>query len=1101
MTSRSLEYDDLYALDLPSDPQLSPDGSRVVFVLTRADRERDGYCSSVWEVGSGGGALRQLTFGPADAAPRWSPDGRELALLRREGEGPAQLWVLPVDGGEARRVSALAGGAGEPVWSPDGSLIAFAAVTELDAAPAGGGVKAPVVIDRLGYKADGVGLVGGRRSHLFVVPAAGGQVPRQLTAGDFSVSRPVWSPDGTQLAYSTSLAQDRDLTLSGEVYLISVDGGATRRITPRGAQFTPQDWAGEELLLTGQRTFHIGHDGLFSVSSAGGDPVQVCAGFDRNVMVGAPGYPGARPRFDGDRIVFCARDRGATHVYAVPVGGGAPDKLVGDDQVVSGLSVVAGRVAYVAASPDSPGEVYGDGGRLTALFATGLPQVELVRPRSREFTAPDGTVVHGWVLRGAVQGRTPLLLDIHGGPHNAWGPAADVLHLYHQTLAAAGWTVLIVNSRGSDGYGEQFYRAVSTRWGTSDEHDYHAAIDTLIAEGLVDPEQVAVTGYSYGGYQTCWLTARSTRFAAAIVAGTLCDLVSAAGTSDGGHITAQTEMGGQPYEEPELLRAHSPLTYVAQVQTPTLLLHGEADDRCPIGQAEQWFAALRTRGVTTQFVRYPGGSHMFILSGPPSHRIDYCRRVAEWADRYAGAQASERRDAGRRALSSRLAGLRSRLDQLMTQHRVPGAVVGVLDRDELHVVASGVTNVDTGVPVTEDTIFQIGSNTKLYTATLVMQLVDAGLVDLDGLVASYVPELRLPEADLLEQITVRHLLTHTSGLTGDHFGPDAGWGDDTIARFVSSLADVEQLHPVGAYWSYCNAGYCLLGRLIENVTGEAFPDALHSRLLAPLGVRTPVIRPNDVVLRSAAVGHLVGEEDQLRVASTYQELPSNMAAGSVPAATAADVLTFLRMHLDEGRAADGRQVLEGASVKLMQQQHVALPVGTGIASAWGLGWQLGELAGERFIGHGGTTIGGVAAIEVLPDRELAVVVLTNAPGGRTLAVTLAAELLVQLADLQPASPPEPEAEPVTIDDLSPYEGRYVHGEGMFTFTAVDGQLVAERQPANPHPEMTTESQRVALTPMREPHHFRVGGAETAFLDPGPDGAMRYFFAGRIFRRA
>jgi dipeptidyl aminopeptidase/acylaminoacyl peptidase len=269
------------------------------------------------------------------------------------------------------------------------------------------------------------------------------------------------------------------------------------------------------------------------------------------------------------------------------------------------------------------------------MSAEALDGVDLAVPVERSFTAPDGVEVHGWVLRSSeATGAGPLLLDVHGGPHNAWNPVFDGVHLYHQVLAAQGWTILYVNPRGSDGYGEDFYTAVIEAWGTADLDDFLTPLQALVDEGVADPARLAVTGYSYGGFMTCWLTSRTDRFAAAITGGCVSNQVSLFGTSDLGWYLGAKEIGATPTGEPKRLHEHSPITYVGAVTAPTLVLHGEADDRCPIEQAEQWFASLRGAGVTTRMVRYPGASHLFIALGRPSHRLDYNRRVVEWLNEH-----------------------------------------------------------------------------------------------------------------------------------------------------------------------------------------------------------------------------------------------------------------------------------------------------------------------------------------------------------------------------------------------------------------------------------------------------------------------------------
>jgi len=257
--------------------------------------------------------------------------------------------------------------------------------------------------------------------------------------------------------------------------------------------------------------------------------------------------------------------------------------------------------------------------------------VELFAKQEREFAISDGTTVQGWLIRDpAATGPQPLLLDIHGG-HSAWNGTADPVRLYHQELAARGWTVLLLNSRGSDGYGEQFYNAVRGAWGEADARDLLEPVDALVAEQLADPSRLAVAGYSYGGYLTCYLTSRDKRFAAAVAGAAITDLTSFAGTTD---FPVQAELGGSPWEARDRYAAMSPLSQVEQVHTPTLILHGLADLRCPVGQAEQWHAALRARGVPVRLVLYPGASHSLMYHAAPSARMDYSRRLMEWVAQY-----------------------------------------------------------------------------------------------------------------------------------------------------------------------------------------------------------------------------------------------------------------------------------------------------------------------------------------------------------------------------------------------------------------------------------------------------------------------------------
>ncbi|WP_329586627.1 S9 family peptidase [Streptomyces sp. NBC_01362] len=630
--TRPLKIEDLYRFEIPGDPALSPDGERVAYTLATQDADNDRVIRSIWEVRAGGGPARRLTHGPADTAPRWSPDGARLAFLRA-----GRLHLLSADGGEAVPVTTpdrCPAGAGVPVWSPDGTRIAFAAPETRRAD------SAPVVIDALGWKADGAGLIGSVRTQLFVVDVESGEVV-QLTRDDRHVGSPSWSPDGTRLAYPANTGPDSAAFGPSAAHVVAVGTEAPepRRIGPADGLAGPVSWYpdGSALLVVGRTTFGVGHSELLRQPLDGSAPVRVSAALDRNVLPGGPGYPGALPQFHGDDIVFCARDRGATRLYRLDAAGISASPLPAGAGV-SGCSVApkAGRAAVVVSDAARFAEVVLldlDGwtsgqqpARLTDHMARSLPEIALHPVTEREFGIADGTVVHGMITRAAdTPPGGPLLVDVHGGPHNAWAPHSDPAHLYHQELATQGWTILTLNVRASDGYGEAFYTGAVGAWGETDEQDVLQSVAALVAEGLVDPDRIALTGYSYGGYLTCWLSARTDLFAAVVPGGVLVDLKSMAGTSEEGHLIAEHEIG-----DPARLTELSPLSHADAVRAPTLILHGGADDTCPVGQAEQWFHALRTRDVPARLVVYPGSSHLFLLDGRPSHREDYSRRLIEW---------------------------------------------------------------------------------------------------------------------------------------------------------------------------------------------------------------------------------------------------------------------------------------------------------------------------------------------------------------------------------------------------------------------------------------------------------------------------------------
>ena len=1014
---------DLNHFAVPEQPALSPDGARIVYVLRTADAATDRNTRRLWTVDTAGGEARQLTRGDADTSPAWSPDGAQLSFLRG-GDGPAQLWLLPASGGEPEQLTTLPLGAGSPVWSPDGSKIAFGAVVD----PAAAGEKTPIVADRLNYQADGAGFLGTKRKHLHVLDLQTREV-RQLTSGDWHCGEPAWSPDGTTIAYPAATAPDADLTMRSAVYLIDVTKKAP---TPRLAGLAegfggPVTWTadGKALLVVGSAQKAVGHAGLLHLPLDGGEntgPItDLTAALDRNVMPGGPAYPGALPQLtdEGRTVLFCLRDRGCTHLYAIPAEGGQARPVVaGAGRVVAGASIAAGKAALVLSTPTSFPEI------VTVDLATGeetvctkhSPKVELFVRQEREFTISDGTVVHGWLIRGPeAGGAQPLLLDVHGGPHNAWNGAAEDIHLYHQELVARGWTVLLLNPRGSDGYGEAFFTAAIGGWGELDAPDFLEPIDQLVAEGIADADRLAVTGYSYGGFMTCYLTSRDNRFAAAVAGGVVSDLNSMAGTADCGHLLSEFEVGGQPWADPARYAAQSPYAKIENVSTPTLVLHGAADVRCPVGQAQQWHTALRERGVPTRLVLYPGGAHLFILDGPPSQRADYNQRIVDWVEQYAN-KSPARMDAVH---------WQRRLAALAKRYSVPGAALGILrlspNGDELVEAAYGVLNKDTGVEVTTDSLFQIGSITKVWTATVAMQLVDEGRLDLDAPIADVLPDLQLSDKDVAGRVTLRHLLTHTSGIDGDVF-TDTGRGDDCLERYTAGLANVAQNHPLGATWSYCNSGFSLAGRVIEKITGGTWDAALREKLFTPLGLSRTVTLPEEALLHRAAVGHISPPGAEPSRAPVWQ-LPRSLGPAGLISSTVADVLAFARLHLNGGVSKDGQRLLSEASAKAMTELQADLPDKYSLGDSWGLGWIRFGWNGTRLIGHDGNTIGQAAFLRVLPEAGLAVTLLTNGGHSRDLYEDLYREIFAELAGVEMPHTLKPPADPLTVD-ITEHIGTY-----------------------------------------------------------------------------
>lgn len=1031
MTRRRILTDEFIAQPLPEQPALSPDGSQIVYVLRTVNREEDRDERSLWLVPAAGGRARRLTQGTADTAPAWSPDGTRIAFLRVH-EGHAQLFVLPIAGGEPEQVTRQPLGAGPPVWSADSGRIAFTGPVDRAALPGDGSTESarrrlgPLVAERLGYKLDGTGHFGSMRTHVHVVDLAD-QSTVQLTRGDWFAGTPVWSPDGQRIAFAAGMQDDRDLTLASAVYLIPAGDprAVPQLLSTLDGQLSAVAWNpdGSSVIAVGRTDTEVGNASVIMLPLDGSAARHLTESLDRNVMPGGPGYPGALPQFadGGAEIVFCARDNGYTHLYAADPAGARLRPLITGASNVSGLSVSGSRAAAIVATSTSFSEVALvelDSGTLTVLTEYTPTDSGVIAAEQRSFTISDGTVVHGWLRRNpAHAGPLPLLLDVHGGPHNAWNGAAEPFHAYHHELVDRGWAVLILNPRGSDGYGEEFMRAVLGVWGTSDADDFLEPLDALVAEGIADPDRLAIAGYSYGGYTTCYLTARDQRFAAAVTGGVVADLASLTGTSDVGNFLSGRELEANPWEDPEAILRQSPITRVTDVRTPTLIVHGGDDHRCPVGQAEQWFTALREQHVPAELVIYPGAAHGFPRSGKPSHRADWNRRIVDWVVRYAPPTGTPVR---RTALDA--AHWQQRLSELAPLHQVPGATLGILRLgDDAAIASHGVLNVETGVEATGDSVFQIGSITKVWTATVAMQLIEEGKLTLDTRVVDVLPSLRLADAEATQAVTIRHLLTHTSGIDGDVF-TDTGRGDDCLEKYVATLADVPQNHPVGATFSYSNAGYALLGRVIEQLTGLSWDEAMRQRLYGPLGLQHTGTLPEEALRFRAAFGHLGRDEHGPKLAPAWSP-PRSLGPSGIINSSAHDVLEFARMHLLGGVTQDGSRVLSERSATLMTEFQVELPDTTVLGDSWGLGWIRFDWGGTRLYGHDGATIGQAAMLRVLPEAGLAVVLLTNGGNAKDLYQQLFGEIFAALGDVALPTDFGPPTAPFETD-VTPYLGRY-----------------------------------------------------------------------------
>ena len=404
---------------------------------------------------------------------------------------------------------------------------------------------------------------------------------------------------------------------------------------------------------------------------------------------------------------------------------------------------------------------------------------------------------------------------------------------------------------------------------------------------------------------------------------------------------------------------------------------------------------------------------------------------------------------------------RARLIDAIAKYKVPGASMGILRDGQIVDVAAGVLSKATLVEATPDSVFQIGSISKVWTTTLVMQLVDEGALGLDTPVIEVLPEFGTPDPELTKAVTVRHLLTHSSGLDGDLF-TDTGRGDDCVERYVAKLTDAAQNHPVGATFSYCNSGFIVAGRIVEVLTGKSWDAALRERIIEPLGLTATVTLPEEAILHRAAVGHM-GEPGTDPKPTANWVLPRNAGPAGLITARAADVLAFARMHLAGGVVADGTRLLSTDSAEAMTRNEIDLPDPT-VTDSWGLGWMRFDWGGHRVIGHDGGTIGQAAFLRLSPERDFAVCLLTNGGDPQGLYEELYAEAFRELADVAMPAPFAPPDEPVSLDP-APYVGRYSRSGVDLDVIEQDGALVLRSTVTGLIAELVPEDERTDETPM------------------------------------
>ncbi len=662
---RRLTAEDLYRFHLIKDLQLSPDGQWVVYVVERVDRQTEKKYTNLWLASTRGRpAPKPFTTGDhRDTLPRWSPDGHTIAFVSdRHNEKQPQIYLIPIDGGEARQLTTdLQGQIGALAWSPDGQrlLIQFrkkdpeALAREKDEAKQKLGVVARH-ITRLHYKLDGEGYEPQERWHLWIVNVRTGKA-RQITHGDrYDEWDPAWSPDGQTVVFCSNRQPDPDRDPDAvDLYLLPVNGGEMRRLpTPVGPKGSPR------FSPDGQWIAYYGSEGrgewwrntsLWVVPADGqGEARNLTAAHDVHVAVDVIndllGATAAPPRWtpDGQWIYFPVSRHGRSELRRIRPNGADMETLIARDGVVGtfDLDATGDQLIYFFGTLTDPGQVWGwamqaNRHRQLTRLNPWLRRVDLGQTQEVWFTAEDGYRLQGWILTPPdfdPEQTYPTILEIHGGPMTQYGFL--MMHEFY-FLAAQGYVVAFSNPRGGRGYGEEHTRAITGHWGERDYADLMAFADFVAQQPYVDAQRMGVTGGSYGGYMTLWIVGHTQRFRAAAAQRSVSNLVNFWGSSDMNWLTQYLIGVDQPpWEQLEAYWRVSPLAYLHHARTPTLILHSEHDLRCPVDQGEQAYVALKYAGVDTELVLFPEESHGLSRTGRTDRRIARLKHILRWIDRH-----------------------------------------------------------------------------------------------------------------------------------------------------------------------------------------------------------------------------------------------------------------------------------------------------------------------------------------------------------------------------------------------------------------------------------------------------------------------------------
>ncbi len=664
---RSITSADLLRFQWVADPRISPDGAQVAYTLVTVNEKKDKYETSVWVVAADGhGAPRRIAEGPRDQAPRWAPDGKTIAFLRGTSDtGAAELYVTPPQPGKARQLTHLPKSVSAAVWSPDGRTIAFTSTTLPGDTVHGKPKKSDVhVTTRAVYRDNDEGwLDDTRHNHIFVIDVAGNGAPRQLTDGEFDENGLVWSGDGSRIVFTSDRVPEPYYeNPDDDAYTVPAAGGAMQKLidTDGPIQGVTPSPDGHAFAFTGsinpphrqsytQNAVFVFRDNAVQQLTTGGDAeIGSSVTGDQHPPRAGSGESPLVWSANGQSVIIANTVHGVSNLVRINLASHAIDPVTTGAHDIIGYSATPGgtRFALTISDVTHLGELYAFDPATKAL--TQLTHVndplwsELKFGPTEKITYKsfDGTPIEAWVVKPPdfdPGKKYPLILNIHGGPHAAYG---ETFFHEFQVMAARGYVVLAPNPRGSTTYGEQFGNVIQYHYPGDDYKDLMVGVDTLLARGYIDEKRLGVTGGSGGGLLTNWTVTQTHRFAAAASQRSIADWAAWWYTADFTLFTPSW-FKAPPFKDPQDYASRSPITYVEQVTTPLMLIEGEADSRTPSGSGGMtMFRALKMLHKTTEMVVFPGETHELSRSGKPSHRIERIDQINGWFDKYLTGSAS-----------------------------------------------------------------------------------------------------------------------------------------------------------------------------------------------------------------------------------------------------------------------------------------------------------------------------------------------------------------------------------------------------------------------------------------------------------------------------